>query len=197
MTKTCPKCGKQLPEDAKFCMDCGYSMDNNQSKSNSNFFSNGSIFIVLIAVVLVIGGIFIVSSTFSGGNHSSTNQAADNVEHVDLTISDVSGWHNEGDDGSKESYSFYTDAIFNSVPNDLKGYNIKTTYYDSNDTEIGHETEKLENVYYDSDYAISFGFYTTYKLPDPDHVKVEIIKGGKVIDTYTENIDRNSIDFLN
>lgn len=33
MTKNCPKCGKQLLEDAKFCMDCGYGMDDEQINS--------------------------------------------------------------------------------------------------------------------------------------------------------------------
>lgn len=47
----------------------------------------------------------------------------------------------------KKSYTLYTEAIFNKVPNDLKGYNVKTTYYDANDSEIGHETETLDNIY--------------------------------------------------
>ena len=189
MSKTCPKCGKTLPDDAKFCMDCGYGMDD---KRNYNIFSNGSIFIVLIAAVLIIGGIFVLTSGH-GGNDAPAQDDAD--EHtVDLTITDVGGWDSDED---KASYTLYTEAIFNSVPDDLKGYNLKTTYYDSNDKEIGHETETLENVYYDSEYSLMFGYYTAYKMPDPDHVTVEVIKKGKVIDTYTEQIDKNKIDFLN
>ena len=192
MTKSCPKCGKTLPDDAKFCMDCGYSIEKDDKKS-SNMFSNGTIFIVLIAVVLVIGAIFILTSTL-GGNSPSNETVVDDANHVDLTITEVNGWDSEDD---KTSYTLYTDAIFNNVPDDLKGYNVKTTYYDSNGTAIGHVTEKLDNVYYDTDYPIGFGHYTTYKLPDPDHVTVEIIKGGKTIDSYTEQIDKNQIDYLN
>lgn len=190
MVKNCPKCGKQIPDDAKFCMDCGYSFDKNES---SNLFSNGSIFLILIAAILVIGGIFIITSSF--GDNTSSPEVASDAEHVDLTISEVNGY--DGDNDDKTSYTLYTYAIFNSVPKDIKGYNIKTTYYDSNGSEIGHETETLENVYYDSDYALSFGYYTGYKLPDPDHVDVEIIKNGKVIDNYTEKVDKNKIDYLN
>lgn len=191
MTKNCPNCGKELPENAKFCMDCGYSIEKSDSGS-SNIFSNGSIFIILIAAILVIGGIFILTSGF-GGN-SSPDDALDNVEHVDLTITDVGGW--DSSEG-KKSYTLYTEAIFNSVPKDMKGYNIKTTYYDTNGSQIGHETETLEMIYYESEYAISFGYYTTYILPDPDHVTVEVIKNGKVIDSYTEQIDKSKIDYLN
>lgn len=191
MTRNCPKCGKQVPDDAKFCMDCGYAFDDNQSAKK---FSVSTLFIILIAAVLIIGGIFILTSG-SGSNNSSAG--TDVVGHVDLTISEVNGWDYAGDSDSKASYTLYTEAIFNSVPNDLKGYNLKTRYYDSNNTEIGHETEKLDNIYYDTNYPISFGHYTTYKLPDADHVTVEIIKNGKVIDNYTEKIDKSKIDYLN
>lgn len=191
MTKNCPKCGKELPDGAKFCMDCGYSIEKT-NKTSSNIFSNGNIFIILIALILVFGGIFIL--TLGSGDNNSHTEVLDNVEHVDLTITSVDGWDS---DSGKKSYTLYTDAIFNSVPKDMKGYNIKTTYYDSNGTEIGHETDTLSNVYYETDYAIGFGHYRTYKLPNPDHVNVEIIKNGKVIDNYTEQIDKNHIDYLN
>lgn len=191
MTKICPKCGKTLPDGAKFCMDCGYSI-NKQNKQGLDIFSNGTIFIVIIVAILVIGGIFILTSGFGG---TSSDSVADNVDHVDLTITGVSGW--DSGDSVKPSYTLYAEAIFNKIPEDIKGYNVKTTYYDSNDSEIGHETETLGNVYYDTDYSISFGYYTTYKLPDPDHVTVEIIKEGNVIDSYTEKIDKSKIDYLN
>ena len=190
MSKNCPNCGKSLPDDAKFCMDCGYSFSKGNAKSS--IFSNGTIFIILIAVILVVGGIFIITSSFSGNN--SSNDVVENVSVVDLTITGVSGWDNGG---SKTSYTLYTEAIFNKVPDDIKEYNIRTTYYDSNDTEIGHETETLDKVYYDSDYALSFGDYTTYKKPNPDHVTVDILKEGNVVDSFTEKIDQSKIDFLN
>ena len=190
MTRSCPKCGKQVPDDAKFCMDCGYAFD---SAGSANKFSVSTLFIILIAAVLIVGGIFILTS--GSNNNTPSQDIVDDVDHVDLIISEVNGWDDGSD--SKPSYTLYTEAIFNSVPDDLKGYNVKTKYFDSNDTEIGHETETLDNIYYDTNYPISFGHYTTYKLPDADHVTVEIIKNGKVIDTYTENIDKNKIDYLN
>ena len=194
MSKSCPKCGKELPDDARFCMDCGYTLDKQESGGFLSNFSLSTLFIVLIIAILVIGGALILSSGF-GDNNKSSEKSDEATHNVDLTITDVGGWDNT--DSSKKSYSLYTEAIFNSVPGDLKGYNVKTTYYDSNGSVIGHETETLEDVYYDSEYALSFAFYTTYKLPNPDHVKVEIIKGGKVIDSYTEKIDKNKIDYLN
>ena len=193
MSKICPKCGKELPDDAKFCMDCGYTIDKPESSGFLSNFPLPTLFIVLIIAILVIGGVFILSSG-SGGNNNAPDRTDEVTHAVDLTIDGVDGWDDTY--SGKKSYTLYTEAIFNSVPGNLKGYNVKTTYYDSNGSEIGHETEKLENVYYDTQFSINFGHYTTYKLPDPDHVKVEIINGGKVIDSYTEQIDRNKIDYL-
>lgn len=200
MSKNCPNCGCENPDEAKFCFDCGCDLQDKRKKSSSdnvtkssdsdsnNIFSSGKIFLVLIAVVIIIG--IVVIFGFGSGDSNDI----DNAEHVDLTIKDVSGWDSTS---GKKSYTLYTEALFNNVPSNLKGYNIKTTYIDANGSEIGYEIEKLDDVYYDSSYALTFGHYTTYKLPDPDHVNVEIIKDGKTIDNYTAKIDQSKIDYLN
>ena len=192
MSKTCPKCGKTQNDDVKFCMDCGYSFPKNESTKNSSIFSNGKIFLAIIAVILVFGALLILSSG-NNNNHVTSDDA--DVEHVDLTISDVLGY--DGTYDNKTSYTVYTEALFLDVPSDMKGYVVKTGYYDENNTLLGQETEKLSNVYYDSDYSISFGHYTSYKKLDLDHVNVEIIKSGETIDNFTAKIDRNKIDYLN
>lgn len=192
MTKNCPKCGTAVPDDALFCGNCGYSFD--AKRQGSNGIKNEKIFLILIAAIVIIGAIFVLSSGFGGNGSNDGSDTVDDAEHVDLTISDVEGYVSYS---SKKSYTLYTDALFIKVPSDIKEYMIKTTYLDKNGTEIGHETEKLDNVYYDTDYAISFGHYKTYAKPNPYQVKVEIIKDGNVIDNYTEKIDTNKIDFLN
>ena len=190
MSKICPNCGKTLPENAKFCMDCGHVLNDMGPAKASNIFSNGKIFIVIIAAILIIGAIFIMTS--GGGN--GTAKSVDEVEHVNIEITDVLGYDSHYD--NKTSYTLYTRALFLNVPSDLNGYVIKTSYLDENGTVLGQETEKLSQVYYDSDYSISFGHYDSYKKLDYDHVNVEIIKDGKVVDNFTARIDKNKIDFL-
>ena len=63
MTKSCPKCGKQVPDDAKFCMDCGFAFSD--SGIGSNIFSNGKIFLVIIAVVVILG-LIVIGMTGNG-----------------------------------------------------------------------------------------------------------------------------------
>ena len=133
MSKTCPKCGKTAADDAKFCMDCGYSFNEGNSKSSSNIFSNGKIFLAIIAIILVFGGLFILTSGNSN-NHVATD-AGDGVEHVDLTITDVLGYDSNYD--NKTSYSVYTEALFLDVPSNMKGYVVKTSYYDKNNNLLG------------------------------------------------------------
>lgn len=191
MSKTCPKCGKTQADDVKFCMDCGYSFSKSASAKNTSIFSNGKIFLAIIALILIFGALLI----FTSGNHNDVTNNVDDVEHVDLTITDVLDY--DSDYGNKTSYTIYTEALFLDVPSDMKGYIVKTGYYDKNNTLLGQESEKLSNVYYDSDYSISFGHYTSYKKLDLDHVNVEIIKGGECIDNFTAKIDRNKIDYLN
>lgn len=196
MSKNCPNCGENLPDDAHFCGNCGYDFFRKDTSSNSSGASSGfdaKIFLAIIVIVaLIVVGIF-----FAIGSGGGDAQETENVEthEVDLTITEVNGYSSSS--ASPASYSLYTEAIFNKVPSDLKGYNVKTTYLDENDTEIGFETETLSNIYYDSDYSLSFGYYTTYKKPIPDHVKVEIIKDGKTIDNFTQKIDQGKIQYLN
>ncbi|MBQ9160098.1 MAG: zinc ribbon domain-containing protein [Methanobrevibacter sp.] len=193
MTKICPNCGSELPDEAKFCVECGFAFQNTPAVQQNSILKTSNLFLVLIAAVIIVGAAFIL--TYNGDNTSTQSEPADNVEHVALTITDVGGY--DGDSSSKRSYTLYTSALFTSVPDDKKGYVLKTIYYDKNGSQIGQETESLEYVYYDTDYAISFGFYTAYTIPDPDHVEVQVIKDGKVIDNYTETIDTNKIDYLN
>lgn len=190
MSKICPNCGKTLPESAKFCMDCGHVLNDGESPKKSSIFSNGKIFIVIIAAILIIGAIFIMTS--GGGN--GTDKSVDEIEHVNIEITDVLGYDSHYD--NKTSYTLYTRALFLNVPSDLNGYVIKTSYLDENGTVLGQETEKLSQVYYDTDYSISFGHYDSYKKLDYNHVNVEIIKDGKVVDNFTARIDKNKIDFL-
>lgn len=192
MSKKCPECGERLPNLARFCGNCGHSFSQDKnSKNTSGILSNSKLIIALIAIVIIVA-----AGTFIALGLGANNQASDGNQHeVDLTITEVNGYSSSS--SSPIGYSLYTYAIFNKVPSNLDGYNVKTVYLDENDTEIGHETEKLSNVYYDTDYSISFGYYTTYKKPNPDHVNVEIIKDGKTVDSFTSKIDQGKIEFLN
>lgn len=193
MTKFCPKCGKELPDESKFCLECGCPIDGKSGNSKiSDKFSNGKIFLALIFVVLIVGGALMLAM---GGNNNSQPSADDalakEASQFSLTITDVNGYYSD----DNKDYFYWVEVLFHKVPSNKKEYVVKTTYLDENGTDIGHETESLANVYYDTDYSISVGYHTSYKYIDVDSVKVEIIRDGNVIKESTSKADKNKFNF--
>lgn len=189
MTKRCPKCGKELPDESNFCLSCGYDINNDSKRSD--IFSNGKIFLALIFVVLIVGGILIFSMT---GNNSQANVGDDlsrEEGEFSLTISDINGYYSE----ENKDYFYWVEVLFQKVPSNKNDYIVKTTYLDENNTDLGHEIESLSNVYYETDYPISVGYHTAYKYIDVDSVKVEIIRDGTVIKQCSAKIDKNTLNF--
>lgn len=193
MTKRCPKCGKEIPDESHFCLECGYSIDAKSGSSNlSNMLSSGKVFLALIFAVLIVGGILIFTMTGDdGGQVSDDNGLSKEASQFSFTISDVNGYYSK----ENKDYFYWVEVLFQKVPSNLKDYIVKTTYLDENNTEVGQEIESLANAYYDTDYAISVGYHTSYKYIDVDSVKVEIIKDGNVIKEDSRKVDRNKLNF--
>ena len=194
MTKKCPKCGKEIPDESKFCLECGcHIYDDDAGESRSNVFSNGKIFLVLIFVVLIVGGILIFS--MGGGdnsqNHTVEDAASKQASEFSFTISDVNGYYSP----ENKDYFFWVEVLFQKVPSNQKDYIVKVTYLDENNTDIGHEMESLSSVYYDADYPLSVGYHTSYKYMDIDSVKVEILKDDQVIKEASAKADKNKFNF--
>ena len=193
MTKFCPKCGKELPDESHFCLECGCKIDNKSNTSKiSDKFSNGKVFLVLIFVVLIVGGVLILTMGGNGGNQGNADDAlSKEASQFSLTISDINGHYNN----ESKDYFYWVEVLFQKVPSNQKEYIVKTTYLDENGTDLGHEMETLSNVYYETDYPISVGYHTAYKYIDVDSVKVEIIRDSKVIKECNSKIDRNKLNF--
>ena len=192
MTKKCPKCGTEIPDESKFCLSCGchiYNEDN--GTPNSSIFSNGKIFLVLIFIVLIVGGILIFSTGGNGNNQTVDNGISKESNEFALTISDVNGYYSK----ENRNYFFWVEVLFQKVPSNKEGYLVKVTYLDKNNTDIGHEIDSLESVYYDSKYALSIGYHTSYKHMDIDSVKVEILKDDQVIKECNAKVDKNKFNF--
>lgn len=198
MSKYCPECGDEVPDEAHYCANCGHDFfpDSDSKPTGSaggGIFSNGKVFLVLIAILIIVGAGVFISMTM-GTNTNTTTQA--DGDEIEMTITEVSGYAFDYD--NKTSYSLSTQALFTKVPSKLEGYILKTTYYDNNGTRIGQEIDSLSNVYSKeySQYAASFAYFDSYKKPNPDHITVEVEKSGKTINNYTYEIDKSDIEFL-
>ena len=197
MSKKCPECGDEVPIQAHFCPNCGYDFFEDEQASRSpsksdGMFSNGKIFLVLIAIVIIVGAGVLISMGI-GGNSSNDSST---VEDIEMTITEVSGYSFDYD--NKTSYSLSTQALFTKVPSNLEGYIVKTTYYDNNGTRMGQEIDSLSNIYSkeNSDYPSTFAFFDTYKKPNHNHITVKVEKSGNKVKNYTYEIDRSDIEFL-
>ena len=110
MTKFCPKCGKELPDESHFCLECGCRIDNKSGTSQiSDKFSNGKIFLALIFVVLIVGGILILTMGGNGNNQGNADDAlTKEASQFSLTVSDVNGhYNNESND-----YFYWVEVLF-------------------------------------------------------------------------------------
>ena len=205
MSKYCPKCGNELPDDAQFCNECGYSVlvDNNHTDEETP------------------------KEVMKTEEAETPKKDADEIlfnEAPDKTKS-----NNDMDSkifSDKASFNLPKNkilipvaviviiiiglAIFSSNifynpdsisititdPSNTQGYLLKTTYYDSNGNALASTTEGLNTVD-NSEYGSCFAFYNSPKYLAIDHVKVEIIHDGNAIKEATGYFDRNKADFSN
>ncbi|MBI5679845.1 MAG: zinc ribbon domain-containing protein [Methanobacterium sp.] len=70
MDSSCPKCGKENIKDAKFCKECGYSLNQTQDVKNKKY----GIIIILFLIFLIGMGILLVVYTFNSNNVNIYNK---------------------------------------------------------------------------------------------------------------------------
>ena len=204
MTKTCPNCGVNSPDNAKHCIECGENIEdvpiNNvkepsaKPKTTANTSSSSSgdsspigciILIAIVAVVIVAAGFFIFGG--SGGSGES------NQQNISITFDQV--YAHDYQSSGKTYYSYTVSGFINNFPKDMDGYMIKTIYYDSNGNEVTSETKKLsyfEN-YKNSNYATTLSSYYTENYVNIDHVTVQIIKDNNVLNQFNSTMNKNKL----
>lgn len=60
MTKFCPECGTKLNDKEAFCPNCGEKVDNISIKSDNDLKRTKMITIAVIAIIVIIGAVFII-----------------------------------------------------------------------------------------------------------------------------------------
>lgn len=189
MSKTCPNCGVNSPDNAKFCIECAHSLEgvpiNEEEKVNNAPSDNGGspvklIIAVVIAVLIIIAA---ASMIFGFGGQKD----------VGIVLSDVYVW---SDNYSGEtSYNYCVNGFVNNIPRDCDGYVVKTIFCDKDGNELASDTKKLSyyEEYANDDYAILIASYYTPNYLDVDHVTVQIIKDGVVLNEYSAKMNTNKL----
>ena len=193
MSKTCPNCGVNSPDNAKFCIECAYSLEdvpvNKEEKtsqkdtsSDSSRAFGGIVLIAVIAIAVVAVGFFI----FSG--------MSNNVQpNITITFDQV--YASDYESNGKNHYSYYVKGYISNYPDNDADYMIKTIYYDSNGSQITSTVKKLSEFKNDqkSNYASSFGSYYTDNYVDIDHVSVQILKDNAVLNEFNSTMNKNKL----
>ncbi|WP_296861340.1 zinc ribbon domain-containing protein [uncultured Methanobrevibacter sp.] len=193
MSKTCPNCGVNSPDNAKFCIECAYSLEdvpvNKEEKTSQKDTSSdsgrafgGIVLIAVIAIAVVAVGFFI----FSG--------MSNNVQpNITITFDQV--YASDYESNGKNHYSYYVKGYISNYPDNDADYMIKTIYYDSNGSQITSTVKKLSEFKNDqkSNYASSFGSYYTDNYVDIDYVSVQILKDNAVLNEFNSTMNKNKL----
>lgn len=226
MSKYCPKCGNELPDDAQFCNECGYSVlvDNNHTdeetpkevmKTEETETPKKDADEILFNEAPdktksnndMDSKIFSDKASFNlPKNKILIPVAVIAIIIIGLAIFSSIIFYNPDSisititdisaTGEESDYYYHVNAIFSNLPSNTQGYLLKTTYYDSNGNALASTTEGLNTVD-NSEYGSCFAFYNSPKYLAIDHVKVEIIHDGNAIKEATGDFDRNKADFSN
>ena len=193
MSKTCPNCGVNSPDNAKFCIECAYDLSDVEinkeevktpESSDEGFSKLGCIVLIaIVAVVIVAAGFFI----FGSGEDDS---APDNFQ---ITFDKVESTNFVSD--GKTYYDYWVDGFVSGVPKDSDKYMLKTIYYDSSGKELISTTEKLSQFKDDEkyDFASMIGFYQGQQYLNVDHVSIQLIKDNEVIKDFNTTVNANQL----
>lgn len=185
MSKICPNCGVNSPDNAKFCIECGSDLEDipinkeettqKTSKNNINLKQRPIIFIAIIAIAIIAAGFFIFGL---GGNN------------ISITFDDVYVEPHNYTSGME--YTYVVSGYINNFPNydDADNYIIKTVLYDANARELTSTTKKLSSFDKFSDHSSTFLYESTENYMDVDHVCVQIIKDNQVLNEFNSTITK-------
>ncbi len=204
MSKTCPNCGVNSPDNAKFCIECAYDLTDvpvnkvkeeekpSQKTPASNDSENGNVAlgcIIMIAIVIAIVavGFFVFGS---GGNNNDTQT------NIQITFDEVYVYDFQSN--NKTFYNYFVKAFFNNIPKDANTYMVKVIYCDSKGKELTSTTSRLSEFEssQNHNYAADISYYQTQNYIDVDHVSVQIIKDNKVLDEFNTTMNKNKLSSI-
>ena len=194
MSKTCPNCGVNSPDNAKFCIECAESLEgvpiNKEEKPpQKSEESDGSvalgcgIMIVIAAIIIVAVGFLFLG--WGGGDAGQ--------ENITITFDEVYV-SNHNSDG-KTYYNYVVKGFFDKMPKDIEKYMVKTKYIDSRGNELTSSSKRLSDFKNDVNYDFSstLSFYQTQNYIDVDHVCVQIIKDNQVVQEFNSTMNKNKL----
>lgn len=198
MSKTCPNCGVNSPDNAKFCIECAESLEgvpiNKEEKppkkteeSDGSVALGCGIMIVIAAIVIVAVGFLFLG--WGGGDAGQ--------ENITITFDEVYAHDYKNSDG-KTYYSYIVKGFFDKMPKDIEKYMVKTKYLDSSGKELTSTSKRLSDFKNDVNYDFSstISDYYTQNYIDVDHVCVQILKDNQVVGEFNSTMNKNKLTMI-
>lgn len=194
MSKTCPNCGVNSPDNAKFCIECAESLEGvpinkeekppQKSEENNGSVALGCGIMIVIAAIIIVA----VGFLFLGWGGGDAGQ-----ENITITFDEVYV-SNHNSDG-KTYYSYYVKGFFDKMPKDIEKYMVKTKYIDSSGKELTSTSKRLSDFKDDVkyDFSSSLSYYQTQNYIDVDHVCVQIINDNQVVQEFNTTMNKNKL----
>ena len=202
MTKFCPNCGEENEDVAIFCKSCGHDLsdltermkDSDRKVPSKNKESaNKSLNIKIIAAIILIIAIVAVAALSFNGN---SNEEAES-QNITLIKEYTHGYAFLNDKGDAV-YNYDLKGVLKNLPDDFKGYELRTTYYDKNNNYVAEEVNSyMKNVFESSKKSQpSFlGAYQTHNFVNVSHIKLEMTDpNGTVVFNDTVDFDMAKMD---
>ena len=200
MSKTCPNCGVNSPDNAKFCIECAYDLkdvpinkeepkpaekSSNDSEDKGNVALGCIIIIVIVAIIIAVG----FSVFGSGGDSNNETQPNILITFDEVYVSDYIG------SSGQASYSYYVEGYFSEMPDDAEKYMVRVIFCDSNGRELASTTSRLSDFEssHQHNYAATIGSYYTKNYIDVDHVAVQIIRDNVVLNEFNATMNKNKL----
>ncbi len=194
MSKTCPNCGVNSPDNAKFCIECAESLEGvpinkeekppQKSEENNGSVALGCGIMIVIAAIIIVA----VGFLFLGWGGGDAGQ-----ENITITFDEVYV-SNHNSDG-KTYYSYFVKGFFDKMPKDIEKYMVKTKYIDSSGKELTSTSKRLSDFKNDVkyDFSSTLSYYQTQNYLDVDHVCVQIINDNQVVHEFNATMDKNKL----
>lgn len=144
--------------------------------------------IAILAIIVIIMGALLVPNI--------TSNATDDA-NITLIKAESSGSAFYGYGTNQECYNYNLNGVFRNLPDNLQGYDLKSTFYDENGEYLHDSSEDIENVAEHSANDESYGVahWQAHKLYNVSKIEVVILDpDGNVVFNETYDYDMKKMD---